>query len=138
MKPRMYLCGGINGLNDSAAKDWRADATAQLGDLFEIIDPMRRDYRGKEAQNVAEIVKGDLEDIAACRYILVNAERPSWGTAMEVAFADARLSNRVIVAVCSAESPSPWLVYHVTIVVKTFAEAYSYFSACAPARDPQH
>lgn len=125
MHPRIYLCGGINGLSDSDASDWRAAARERLSGRFEIVDPMSRDYRGRELANVSEIVEGDLRDIAECKYILVNALRPSWGTAMEVAFASPRTSNRVVVAVCDAAAPSPWLIYHTSEIVTTFEDAFS-------------
>jgi hypothetical protein len=79
----VYLCGGINGLSDSACRDWRETAKAALV-AYQILDPMRRDYRGKEDDSVAEIVDGDKVDVAASNTLLVNASRPSWGTAMEI------------------------------------------------------
>jgi hypothetical protein len=43
---KVYLCGPINGCTDSECIDWRAAAKKRLSDT---IDPMRRDYRGREA-----------------------------------------------------------------------------------------
>lgn len=82
----VYLCGGINGLGDAACKDWRQVAHAALAGN-RILDPMARDYRGREDECVDEIVEGDKSDIVASNIILVNASRPSWGTAMEIMFA---------------------------------------------------
>src|ERR1039458_9368129 len=79
-----YLCGGINGLSDDQAITWREKAKSLL--KTETLDPMRRDYRGREDQAVGEIVQGDLEDINASQFVLVNATRPSWGTAMEMVY----------------------------------------------------
>lgn len=76
-----YLCGGINGLSDEDCKNWREDAKAKL--VTEHLDPMRRDYRGKEDESFHEIVLGDLDDIVKSDFVLVNATRPSWGTAPE-------------------------------------------------------
>lgn len=82
----VYLCGGINGLSDSACKDWRETAKAALAD-YRILDPMRRDYRGREDESVTEIIGGDKDDIDQSGVLLVNATRPSWGTAMEIMYA---------------------------------------------------
>jgi len=46
VKKTTYLCGGINGLNDSQCKNWREEAKELLG--TETLDPMRNDYRGIE------------------------------------------------------------------------------------------
>jgi hypothetical protein len=82
----VYLCGGINGLSDTDCADWRNTATEALkGHL--ILDPMARDYRGREDECVAEIVEGDKEDILKSGVLLVNASKASWGTAMEIMFA---------------------------------------------------
>lgn len=78
---KTYLCGGINGLSDADCRDWREVAKSLL--TTETLDPMRRDYRGKEDESVQEIVLGDYHDIWQSAFILVNATKPSWGTAME-------------------------------------------------------
>jgi hypothetical protein len=88
----VYLCGGINGLNDAACKDWRQIARDTLipgpgRSRFSVLDPMARDYRGREDECVAEIIDGDKRDIFESDLLLVNASRPSWGTAMEIMFA---------------------------------------------------
>ena len=54
----LYLCGGINGLSDSDCTDWREFCKKQLEHTHKILDPMRRDYRGREDQCVNEIVIG--------------------------------------------------------------------------------
>lgn len=86
---------------------------------------MRRDYRGREAESVEEIVNGDLFDISASDVLLVNAARPSWGTAMEIYFAAACAGrHRLIVTVCPDPKPSPWLIRHSTYIVDTFEKAF--------------
>jgi nucleoside 2-deoxyribosyltransferase len=115
----VYLCGGINGLSDSDCTDWREYAKARL--LAPTLDPMRRDYRGKEDESVKEIVKGDLDDIEQCQVILVNATRPSWGTAMEIVYAFG-LGKRIVSWVGDARV-SPWLRYHSTSIHASIDEA---------------
>lgn len=108
---KIYLCGGINGLSDADAKNWREEAKTRLKD-HECIDPMRRDYRGVEYQHVDEIVKEDLKDIIDSDFILVNATRPSWGTAMELVYA--QLHGKIVIAIVDITelNISPWLMYH--------------------------
>ena len=62
---RVYLAG------PPFAEEYRRRATTlaeQLG--WEPIDPMRRDFRGRTEGNEAEIVDGDLADIATCDAVL--------------------------------------------------------------------
>lgn len=120
----VYLCGAINGCTDAECKDWRAMATEVLSPHAAILDPMRRDYRGREDDSVNEIVHGDYEDIAAATVVLVAADRPSWGTAMEMhqAFQD----GKTVVAVCGQDRVSPWLRYHSTKLFRSMAEALEY------------
>lgn len=118
----VYLCGGINGLSDAACRDWREQAKAVLPHT---LDPLRRDYRGREDEAVSAIVAGDLADIGDCDALLVNATRPSWGTAMEIVYAY-KIGKR-IVAFTGGGSVSPWLRYHCE-VVRTLDEALGLLS----------
>ncbi len=129
----VYLCGAINGKTDADCKDWREKAKALL--KCDTLDPMRRDYRGREVGHgsdfaqremeiPAEIVNGDLFDIAASDVILVNASAPSWGTAMEVIWAHRALGKKVYtVFPFSERAPSPWLLLHSTGMFETLREA---------------
>jgi nucleoside 2-deoxyribosyltransferase len=103
-----YLCGGINGLSDADCRNWRDYAKAKLA--TPTLDPMRRDYRGREAECAREIVEEDLRDIRTSQYVLVNATRPSWGTAMEVYFASEH--GKTVIAWVAESVVSPWLRYH--------------------------
>jgi nucleoside 2-deoxyribosyltransferase len=125
MKQKVYLCGGINKLSDSDAKDWREAAKTVLAEKYDLVDPMRNDYRGRELEpGVTQlIIEGDKTDICGCDIVLVNANKPSWGTAMEL-FYSSGLGKRTIV-VCADDKPSPWLVGHADYLVKTFADAFN-------------
>jgi len=104
----VYLCGAINGKTDSECNDWRAEAKRLLcGAGYSTLDPMRRDFRGREDDCYAEIVLGDLDDIDAADLLLVNAGAPSWGTAMEV-FHAYTIGKKVVVFT-DATRVSPWL-----------------------------
>lgn len=116
----VYLCGPINGCTDEECKDWRAAAKAALP---KTVDPMRRDYRGREDECVQEIVVSDKADIDGCRALLVNYDRPSVGTSMEVLYAWER-GKKVVVVAKKGTKLSPWLRYHATVIVDSFALAF--------------
>lgn len=118
MIPVVYLCGGINGLSDADCKNWRESAKERL---VKTIDPMRRDYRGKEAANVREIVDGDLFDINASTCVLAMCTQPSWGTAMEIFYAHRR--GTPVFAVIPPGPVSPWLEHHCDRTFITLDEA---------------
>lgn len=118
----VYLCGAINGKTDSECNDWRAAATRLLGDVgFSLLDPMRRDYRGREDECVDEIVSGDLEDISRSDFVLVNACAPSWGTAMETYHA--YTVGKKVVAFTGGARVSPWLKRHSHFVCDSLERA---------------
>ena len=117
----IYLCGPINGCTDEECKDWREEAKRRLPNT---LDPMRRDYRGREEECTVEIVEGDKDDICQSTALLVNHPKPSVGTAMEILYAW-ELGKRVYVVAPSSASVSPWLRYHSTVIVHSFEEAYS-------------
>ena len=120
---KVYLCGPINGKTDSECNAWRDIARQLLAKEFEIVDPMARDFRGLEGQFVNEIVTGDLADIDVCDCLLVCANAPSWGTAMEVRHAYTTYASKNIIAFSNAETISPWLRFHCDYIFKTVAEA---------------
>lgn len=122
----LYLCGPINGCTDEECRDWRAYVTAAWGGRS--IDPMLRDYRGREAEAFREIVELDKIDVTEADIILVNYDKPSVGTSMEVLYAWER-GKRVIV-VCREDAViSPWLRYHAHHIVHSFDEALAVASA---------
>lgn len=132
--PTLYLAGPINGCTDAEALDWRHRATAALAPSFTIRSPMARDYRGDEYRQMNAIVDGDKADIDASDVMLVNAERPSWGTAMEVHYAHSR--DKHVVAVVPSGPVSPWLRYHTGLVCVGWSEAYAHCRAWAHATAP--
>ena len=113
---KVYLAGPVNGKTDDECFGWRDEATRLLAELgHEVLSPMARDYRGQEAANVEPIVHGDLDDINAADAVLVWAETPSWGTAMEVRYACAEAGKTVVAVVPEGARVSPWLMYHAAI-----------------------
>ncbi len=117
---KIYLCGPINGCTDEECKDWRELAKITFPNA---IDPMRRDYRGREDESVREIVELDKLDIMNSDVVLVNYDKPSVGTSMEVFFAW-QSHIPVIVVAKTGSKVSPWLRYHSTKIVHSFSEAF--------------
>lgn len=123
LRMKIYLAGPINGCTDAEANDWRSAVKKLHGD---VLDPMARDYRGKETEAVNAIVEGDKADIDACDGVLVWFERPSVGTSMEVLHAWER-GKPVVVVNRSGKPASPWLTYHARAVVSSAPEALAAF-----------
>lgn len=119
----VYLCGPINGCTDSEAMDWREYAKANLS--FDTLDPMRRDYRGRELDpGVAEeIVRNDEADLLASDFLLVWHPSPSTGTDMEIRAAKCEYGKTVCTVVPASARVSPWLVVHSDIILPTVEDA---------------
>jgi hypothetical protein len=123
MRMKVYLCGPINGCTDAECNDWRSYAKSRLPDT---LDPMRRDYRGREAESVNEIVELDKRDVAASDVILANCPKPSVGTSMEVFLAWQQ--GKIVIAVAQ-EPVSPWLRYHSTKIAPTIKDAIDWLES---------
>jgi len=118
----VYLAGPINGCSDQECFEWRQRAKQLLSSApYDVFDPMDRDFRGLESMSAKEIVTFDLHAIAACDFLLVNASRPSWGTAMEIV--RAWDDGKKVVAFADTEFPSPWLIMHTHAIVQTLEAA---------------
>lgn len=116
----IYLAGPIFGCSDGEAVDWRQRATALLGG--DVLDPMDRDYRGRETdpETIRQIVEGDKADISRCSGVLANTPWPSFGTAMEIHYA---WSLRLPVVAVATGRVSPWLAYHSALVTSSLEDA---------------
>ena len=119
---KVYLAGPIHGMTDLECKQWRNEAAALLAvhDVA-VIDPMSRDFRGTEDEFADELVDADKDAIEQCSVLLVNANQPGWGTAMEVFFADSL--GKQVIAFSKSGSISPWLRCHTSAIFGTLHEA---------------
>lgn len=120
-KPVVYLAGGIFQLDDVQATAWREYVKRELSGQCDFLDPMRRDYRGREDECYAEIVNGDKHDIRQSDIILAMCNTPSWGTAMEIGYAHARRmvdnGGTHIIGIVAGQRVSPWLRHHCDDIV---------------------
>lgn len=121
----VYLCGPINGCTDSECKDWREYAKKRLP---QTLDPMRRDYRGKEVDSSRAIVELDKIDVASSDVLLVYYDKPSVGTSMEILYAWER-GKTVVIALSRPMNISPWLEYHAHHVAESIDGAIEWILA---------
>lgn len=119
----IYLCGPIMGCTDCEANDWRTTVKGLWDGL--VLDPMRRDYRGRELESFEEVVKLDKVDVHQSDALIVNFPGPSVGTAMEVYMAF-EMGKLVVVVAPPGIRMSPWLRYHSHAIVGSFTDAVDY------------
>ncbi len=116
----LYLCGPINGCTTEECTNWRELVKSIWNG--ETLDPMRRDYRGKEDESVVDIVEFDKIDIMHSDALIVSYDKPSVGTSMEILYAFERGKIVVVVAAMGARI-SPWMRYHSHRITSTYDSA---------------
>lgn len=127
MKKKIYLCGPIMDENEGVAREWRVNAIRSLQNHFTLLDPMRRNFKDREVDSANEIVEFDLQDVREADIILVNYNKPSIGTSMEVFYASHELGKFVV-----AFSPfefkecNPWMVRFCTKITGSLEQAVAY------------
>ncbi len=127
MKKRIYLCGPVMDESEGLARAWREVAKRQLGRDFVMLDPLRRNFRDREVDSANEIVEFDLQDVRDADIILVNYNKPSIGTAMEVFHASHNLGKFVVAfSPFTFKDSSPWMVRFCTKILPSLDEALAY------------
>ena len=127
---KIYLSGPIMDECSGAAREWRDTAKAMLGKEFLLLDPMRRKFVDRQVDSANEIVEFDLQDVRDADIILVNYNKPSIGTSMEIFYASHNLGKFVV-----AFSPfeyrdcSPWMVRYCTKILPDLETAVTYIKA---------
>jgi nucleoside 2-deoxyribosyltransferase len=126
-KKKIYLSGPIMDEHVHAAQTWRELAKTQLRDHFVLLDPMRRNFKDREVDSANEIVEFDLQDVRDADILLVNYNKASIGTAMEVFFAAHDLGKFVVAfSPFTFQDCSPWMVRYCTKILPTLDEAVTY------------
>lgn len=127
MRKKIYLSGPIMDEHVDQATTWREIAKAQLSDQFVLLDPMRRNFKDREVDSANEIVEFDLQDVRDADIVLVNYNKTSIGTAMEVFYASHDLGKFVVAfSPFSFKDCSPWMVKHCTKILPSLEVALAY------------
>ena len=126
----IYLSGPIMDESAGYAREWRETAKKLLGNQFRLLDPMRRKFVDRQVDSANEIVEFDLQDVRDADLILVNYNKPSIGTSMEVFYAAHNL-GKFIVAFSPFEFKdcSPWMARFCTKILPDLEQAASYIDA---------
>jgi nucleoside 2-deoxyribosyltransferase len=115
--------------SEGVAREWRELALAKLSPNFIMLDPMRRDFKDREVDSANEIVEFDLQDVRDADIVLVNYNKNSIGTSMEVFYASHDLGKFVV-----AFSPfeykdcNPWMVKFCTKILPTLEDTIEYIT----------
>ena len=126
-KMTIYLSGPIMDEHEGAARDWRNAAKNLLGKQFRILDPMRRKFVDRQVDSANEIVEFDLQDVRDADIVLVNYNKPSIGTSMEVFYAAFNQGKFVIsFSPFTFENCSPWMVRFSTKILPSLEAACEY------------
>ena len=127
MKRKIYLCGPIMDEHEGQARAWRTRARELLSKDFILLDPMRRNFKDREVDSANEIVEFDLQDIRDADIVLVNYNKNSIGTSMEVFYASHDLKKFVVAFTpFSFKDSSPWMVRFCTKLLPDLEAACAY------------
>ena len=123
----VYLSGPIMDEVEGTAREWRETAKKLLQERFRLLDPMRRKFVDRQVDSANEIVEFDLQDVRNSDVVLVNYNRASIGTSMEVFYA-AHDQGKFVVAFSPLEYKdcSPWMARFCTKILPTLEEAVEY------------
>ncbi len=123
----VYLSGPIMDEHEGEAREWRSKANELLKNHFRILNPMRRNFKDREVDSANEIVEFDLQDVRDADIILVNYNKPSIGTSMEVFYAAHDLGRFVVsFSPFQFEECSPWMVRYSTKILPDLETACRY------------
>ena len=109
------------------ARQWREYAKELLGDKFFLLDPMRRKFVDRQVDSANEIVEFDLQDVRDADIILVNYNKPSIGTSMEIFYASHDLGKFVVAfSPFEYQECSPWMAKFCTKILPDLDSAAEY------------
>lgn len=129
MKKKVYLSGPIMDEHEGFARSWREEAKKLLSKDFALLDPMRRNFKDREVDSANEITEFDLQDVRDADILLVNYNKASIGTSMEVFFAAHDLGKFVVAfSPFTFKDCSPWMVRYCTKILPDLESATRYLS----------
>ncbi len=124
---KIYLCGPIMDEVEGHAREWRSTATDTLQTDFVLLNPMRRNFKDREVDSANEIVEFDLQDVREADIILVNYNKPSIGTSMEVFYASHVLGKFVVAfSPFTFDQCNPWMVRFCTKILPSLESSLDY------------
>ncbi|MBQ4336199.1 MAG: hypothetical protein IJC34_03330 [Lentisphaeria bacterium] len=128
-KKTIYLSGPIMDEHEGTAREWRETAKKMLGENFRLLDPMRWKFVDRQVDSANEIVEFDLQDVRNADLLLVNYNRASIGTSMEVFYA-AHDQGKFVVAFSPLEFKdcSPWMAKFCTKILPDLETAIQYIN----------
>ena len=127
LRKKVYLSGPIMDEEHTSAKTWREVAKQRLCDHFVLLDPMRRNFKDREVDSANEIVEFDLQDVRDADILLVNYNKASIGTAMEVFHAAHNLGKFIVAfSPFAFQDCSPWMVKYCTKILPSLDAAIAY------------
>ena len=122
--------------HEGQARAWRELARERLRIAFTLLDPMRRNFKDREVDSANEIVEFDLQDVRDADIILVNYNKPSIGTSMEVFYAAHDLGKFIVAfSPFSFQECSPWMVRYCTKILPSLESAVTYLREHFVRRD---
>lgn len=128
-KKVIYLSGPIMDEHEGYAREWRDVAKVLLGEKFRLLDPMRRKFVDRQVDSANEIVEFDLQDVRDADIILVNYNKPSIGTSMEVFYASHNLGKFIVTfSPFEYKDCSPWMARFSTKILKDLEVAAQYIN----------
>ena len=126
---KVFLAGPIHGFEDR--QEYRDRIKAVLRRFgYEVVDPWERERKvyqksagdrdwWKKAKP-EDFVRRDLEDIRRCDVFVAYLPTLSAGTCMELFYA--KLCGKRTIVVCEIPDPSPWIVVHSDMLLRSIEE----------------
>ncbi|MEM2025952.1 MAG: nucleoside 2-deoxyribosyltransferase [Desulfurococcaceae archaeon] len=124
---KVFISGPIQGMEDR--QEYREVIKRVLKELgCDVLDPWEREKvlynEAREGwwRNVPPrgFIERDLEDVERCDLLVAYLPRLSAGTCMELFYA--KLKGKKVVSIVEFDDPSPWIVLHSDVVLKSLED----------------
>lgn len=116
-KPVVYLAGAISEAHDP--RTWRNTATRAFAEAgWLTLNPLDLEAASASPEG---LVRWDKALIMQSSVVLASLNEPSWGTAMEIAFA--KQHDVPVVGFTARQKLSPWIIHHCDRIEMTLAGA---------------